>query len=435
MRKALLFFFLILTPAYAIDTQEIRNQAFDKADWINAIVRVSMRDKPTDNFLGERPGGSGTLTYHDSKRGYVLTNRHIVIDENRNHRYPYAVVKWLNGTKSLGKVHYVDSDADFAIIVVSVTPDMPYLSLARSAEYPVKGQKVWMCGYGGTSGRITRWKTNYLGKETQFLSSTDIASATNTISGDSGGALVHLSQNGWRQIGVHWGWRGFKQNRAHAVSAAYIRARTKQDTFPRRKHPNPPWEGTRPPEGTILPLPDELPTPPVSSPAIPPPPLAKAPIKGPVQIDPASVPLAIVATIDPLVLPIKVTPELLDWTEKDIEKLAKIVAIKVAGEVEIDYDLIVNKVKDQIEVPEAAYREKFVLVRGVGTSYWPRTRNFLRDARESFTPIDEVPPADVNYTGPLPVLVYYINGTPQTVYEGPKNVDDTLTLISRGDLP
>lgn len=430
MRKALLFIFLILTPpVFAIDLQEVRNQAFNKADWINAVVHVSMRNKPTEDFRGNKPAGSGTLTYHDGERGYVLTNKHIV------GRYPYAVVSWLNGTKSLGKVHYVDAHADFAIVIVSVNPTMPYLPLARKDEYPVVGQQVWMSGYGGESGKVTRWKARYLGKEAQFMDSPDIASSANTISGDSGGALVHLSQNGWRQIGVHWGRRGFRRDRAHAVSSSYILARTQQNTDAgRRKHQPPPWEGQRPPEGTILPLPDE----PRSNPdpeIPPPPPKPLEPVKVPVQIEPIPVPLPIVATIDPLVLPVQIAPELLDWTDEEIDKLAQIVAIKVANKVEIDYDLVVNRVKDQIEVPKVTYREKFVLIRKVTASYWSRTKNFLHDAKEAFTPIDEISPVDISYAGPMPVLVYYKNGTPETVYEGSKDVDDTLTLISRGDLP
>ena len=99
--------------------------------------------------------------------------------------------------------------------------------------------------------------------------------------------------------------------------------------------------------------------------------------------------------------------------------------------VDIDYEKIISDVKDQIDIPSVTHDEKYVLVRNTHASNWVRTEQFLRDAREAFTPIDEVSPEEIDYSGPLPVLVYYRDGTPVETWQGQKKVNDQLTLVSR----
>ena len=99
--------------------------------------------------------------------------------------------------------------------------------------------------------------------------------------------------------------------------------------------------------------------------------------------------------------------------------------------VDIDYEKIISDVKDQIDIPSVTHDEKYVLVRNTHASNWVRTEQFLQDAREAYTPIDEVSPEEIDYSGPLPVLVYYRDGTPVETWQGQKKVNDQLTLVSR----
>jgi len=324
---------------------QITQDAFQKGDWINAVVRVSMRNSPTLRANGGS-AGTGTLTHSDGKTGYVITNRHVVKN------YPWSVVKWLDGRISFGKVYYKDDVADFALILVSTEPDMYVLPMAQLSEYPEKGELVWMSGYGGGGGKITRWQAKYLENDADWLRHTDIASNTNSISGDSGGALVHLTPNGWRQIGVHWGRRGNRRDRAHAVASTYVLhkvgpgAEERQDgrilgkcKFPyskapygSAKHPNQP--GVRPPQGTLLPLPDAPP----QDDLVPPAPEIDDPVDVELKIKndmPIEIPVVLRLSDKPLEIPISSVSGQ-PFTDEQMEIIIELVAQVAVSKDQVD---------------------------------------------------------------------------------------------------
>ena len=294
---------------------------FQKGDWISAVVRVSMRNTPTLHASGVS-AGTGTLTHSDGRTGYIITNRHVVGN------YPWSVVRWLDGRISYGRVYYIDDVADFALILVSTEPDMYVLPLAQSAEYPAKGELVWMSGYGGGSGKITRWQAKYLENDADWVRHTDLATNARSINGDSGGSLVHLSPNGWRQIGVHWGRRGNRKDRAHAVSSTYVLHKVgpaagerldgrllgrckfpfSEQPYEPAKHPGQP--GVRPPQGTILPLPDAPPQDeiPLEDDPVPPAPeikdLSAVEVELKIKADEIEIPLNIISGDDPIEIPL-----------------------------------------------------------------------------------------------------------------------------------
>lgn len=144
---------------------------------------------------GQRGAGSGTLVWKDGTHGVVLTAAHVVQGESR------VTVVWHTGQSSLAVVLASDGQLDVAALKAAVPNHCTAIPLAGETQWPRKGDTVELIGFGG--GRFRHWQATvngYAPTAGTGLHQT-LSVATQTIGGDSGGAIVFQK----RLVGVIWG--------------------------------------------------------------------------------------------------------------------------------------------------------------------------------------------------------------------------------------
>lgn len=167
-------------------------------DYYRAVVQV--RDWAPDGRVAS--GGSGTLVAVNEAgdQGIVLTCQHVIADHGaRRCRVDYS---WVRRDSSAVLIAS-DKSLDVAALWVAVPPGVRPIPLAD--RWPVQGESVQLCGYGGG-----RWKAadrRLLGYTTHGGSErTDVGISGESISGDSGGAILSFDENGQPALlGVLWG--------------------------------------------------------------------------------------------------------------------------------------------------------------------------------------------------------------------------------------
>lgn len=145
--------------------------------------------------FGGAGAGCGTLVRVEGERGWLLTAAHVVEGS------PRCRLQWADGQSRDAEVVASDEVLDVALVTLAAPPEAIAMPLAGPSDWPRQGDVVELIGYGG--GRLRHWSakvngyvlTDGLGKH-QTLSVD-----TQTIGGDSGGAIVF---NG-RLVGVIWG--------------------------------------------------------------------------------------------------------------------------------------------------------------------------------------------------------------------------------------
>ena len=159
----LLVIFLIASQARAEDPP-----------WIDAICTVSAGSAR----------GTGVLISEDNGVGHLLTNHHVV------GRTVNVSCKWINGYALRGTVVWKDKGADQALVRLSVPRGVSTLPGAQKGERPRQGENVQLAGFGGTSGKLTVWNGVVNGYLESSKGAHQIEVNVNSISGDSGGAIV-----------------------------------------------------------------------------------------------------------------------------------------------------------------------------------------------------------------------------------------------------
>ena len=103
----------------------------------------------------------------------------------------------------------------------------------------------------------------------------------------------------------------------------------------------------------------------------------------------------------------------------------------------VDIDAIVARVI--AEMPDATPQPQteimhYVLVADENASYWGRIGDRLRRAQEQYSQIRQTPIPDFPI-GAVPQLVAYEDGKPLGAFKGARDVENALSLISRGEIP
>jgi hypothetical protein len=169
--------------------------------WIAAlIVGLPSAAEAADSravlqVFGAAGAGCGTLVRVDEHAGWLLTAAHVVDGS------PRCRLAWATGETCEAAVVASDAALDVALVRTSAPADAHVIPLAGAGEWPRQGDTVELIGYGG--GRLRHWQaavngyvlTGETGKH-QTLSID-----TQTIGGDSGGAIVFRD----RLVGVIWG--------------------------------------------------------------------------------------------------------------------------------------------------------------------------------------------------------------------------------------
>ncbi len=188
MQRLLLISLFLTTSAFAQTTEEIFEQA--------RKYTVQIRTAVTMPFLGDKKTSSlGAGFVVDAKRGWVMTNAHVVARSPSQVRVAKYSQPFHNATKV-----YVDPYLDVAVIKVAapMLSDL-YAANLECKEIPAMGLEVgafghpWGLSYTGTRGIISGI-TSKLGGE---MLQTDAA----INGGNSGGPLISL-KNG-RIVGIN----------------------------------------------------------------------------------------------------------------------------------------------------------------------------------------------------------------------------------------
>ena len=113
---------------------------------------------------------------------------------------------------------------------------------------------------------------------------------------------------------------------------------------------------------------------------------------------------------------------------------------------EVDRDQLVAAVLEQIDyqriadlvhpsaAPPAEKTTHYVVVGNADTSGWDRILAAVRYAQARYQGLAVASPPS-SYTGPLPVLVRYVNSVPQYVARGQYPVEQSLAALARGGSP
>ena len=146
-----------------------------------------------------KSAGTGTLIASDGTSGIVLTCAHVVGSNSR------ATAVWPDGYQSTGRVLCVEPRDDIAVFEVTPPEGAVVLPLAGDDEWPRAGETVELCGFGGSKSggeRPRHWSAVAQGyAQSRSGRHHTLSVATQTISGDSGGPIVH---NG-NVVAVLWG--------------------------------------------------------------------------------------------------------------------------------------------------------------------------------------------------------------------------------------
>ena len=145
--------------------------------------------------FGGAGAGCGTLVRVDGQRGWLLTAAHVVEGS------PRCRAQWATGEARDGQVVASDDQLDVALVVLDAPLDAITLPLAGADQWPRQGDVVELIGYGG--GRLRHWsaKVNGYALTGQTQRHQTLSIDTQTIGGDSGGAIAFND----RLVGVIWG--------------------------------------------------------------------------------------------------------------------------------------------------------------------------------------------------------------------------------------
>ncbi len=163
-----------------------------------ALVQIARSAELSDAVVRVYAGnaaGSGTLIRADGDAGWVLTAAHVVRGQAA-----FRVV-WHDGHVSGATLLGSDEAYDLALLQITPPPAATTLPLAGDDQWPPPGDSVELIGYGG--GRLRQWtaKVNGYALTPGAGRYQTLSVATQTIGGDSGGAMIYRG----RLVGVIWG--------------------------------------------------------------------------------------------------------------------------------------------------------------------------------------------------------------------------------------
>lgn len=150
----------------------------ERSGWVHPSV-VRVRSVESDGISN----GSGTLIGVDEKRGYIITNWHVVKGASGT-----ISVEFPDGFRSAATVMKMDKEWDLAILVIwkPTAPPMPL-----SPHLPSPGEPLIIAGYGQGAFRSAE------GTMTEFVAPSDSSPfemfevSTAARQGDSGGPIVN----------------------------------------------------------------------------------------------------------------------------------------------------------------------------------------------------------------------------------------------------
>lgn len=172
---------------------------------------------PTPQRPGQRPpeapsSGSGVVV---DKKGYIVTNNHVVGDATE------VEVRFSDKSRLQGKVVGKDPDTDLAVVKVTTSKDLPFVSLGDSTKVKV-GQ--WVMAVGNPFGldrTVTIGVISGLGRENVNLSRYEdfIQTDASINPGNSGGPLFNLKGE---VIGINTAIINFAQGIGFAIPSNIV---------------------------------------------------------------------------------------------------------------------------------------------------------------------------------------------------------------------
>ena len=137
--------------------------------------------------------GSGFFVTAD---GYLLTNRHVVTDEQQNVQPDVAFrIRMDDGTEKMAEVIAIDDKWDMALLKISVESPVPYFQLA--ATDPLVGSKALVLGYpaNGAAGLYSMMVGEGMVKNVNKEDIYHVWYDINTTHGNSGGPMIDAEGN------------------------------------------------------------------------------------------------------------------------------------------------------------------------------------------------------------------------------------------------
>lgn len=140
--------------------------------------------------------GSGTVIRAAQRRGWVLSAAHVVHGSRR------CRILFADHAAAEAELVAADRVLDLALLSIDTMPaGAATIPVASDRQWPRRGDWVELIGYGG--GRLRHWraKVNGYALTGDTGRHQTLSVATQTIGGDSGGAIVFRG----RLVGVIWG--------------------------------------------------------------------------------------------------------------------------------------------------------------------------------------------------------------------------------------
>lgn len=182
-----------------------------------AAATVLVLPVDTDNPARAHPTSQGSGTIIDKDEGLILTNHHVVSDEDTGHEYPFAIVEAMTGINRppvpafVAKVVALDTQYDIALLKIQdVIPSSP-VKLSDLACYDIKNPATWrsvtdmhldeelnVLGFPGIGDETLTVTTGKVSGFVNDQTSTDFPRAfiktdTNISFGNSGGTAINSS--------------------------------------------------------------------------------------------------------------------------------------------------------------------------------------------------------------------------------------------------
>jgi serine protease Do len=225
----ILFLSLNVTPSWSKEAasglkllEEFEAVMVDIAERVKpAVVNISpvtpKMSGPAPQRPGQRPpeapsSGSGVVV---DKKGYIVTNNHVVGDTTE------VEVRFSDKSRLQGKVVGKDPDTDLAVVKVTTSKDLPFVSLGDSTKVKV-GQ--WVMAVGNPFGldrTVTIGVISGLGRENVNLSRYEdfIQTDASINPGNSGGPLFNLKGE---VIGINTAIINFAQGIGFAIPSNIV---------------------------------------------------------------------------------------------------------------------------------------------------------------------------------------------------------------------